>query len=183
MTSFDSCTLEDFISEATPQMGSLEEAASAMEITVQQLERYFNRLRVAVCADVNALQVTINNIVTVALPDLAAGVEVLSGRDVLGVASFVQLFDLGLFSAAVPSIASVAHGIARPFRAVSLYGAANAPGVTAAVSLPHVNQLGAGFDTNDIMLRVADPVIEARALIDISATFTQNHAIMEYVKV
>lgn len=52
MTEFEICSFEEFISEATPQSGSLEEAASAQEISIQQIEGYFHRLKTAICRDI-----------------------------------------------------------------------------------------------------------------------------------
>lgn len=56
MTSFETCNVEDFVAEATPQSGSLEEAASTQEILIQQIEGYLNRLKAAICADLDTLQ-------------------------------------------------------------------------------------------------------------------------------
>lgn len=61
MTSFETCQIEDFVAEVTAQIGSLEEAASTQEILSQQVEGYLNRLRAAMCADVEALKVLIDN--------------------------------------------------------------------------------------------------------------------------
>ncbi len=96
MTSFDICSFEDFIAEATPQSGSLEEAASTQEILIQQLEGYLNRMREAVCADVTNLQTQITNIVPGGgLPDIPEGVEVPSGRQLNGINTFFKLIDCG----------------------------------------------------------------------------------------
>lgn len=56
MTSFEICDFEEFISEATPQAGSLEEAASAQEILIQQIEGYLSRLKAALCTDMLTLE-------------------------------------------------------------------------------------------------------------------------------
>lgn len=55
MTSFDTCNMEDFVAEVTPQPGSLEEAATAQEILIQQVEGYLQRMRAAICADLESL--------------------------------------------------------------------------------------------------------------------------------
>lgn len=60
MTSFDICNMEDFVAEVTAQSASLEEAASTMEIFMQQVEGYLSRLRTAVCTDVTNLNTQIN---------------------------------------------------------------------------------------------------------------------------
>ncbi len=56
MSSFEICTFEEFVAEATPQSGSLEEAASTQEILIQQIEGYLARLKVALCTDVQTLE-------------------------------------------------------------------------------------------------------------------------------
>lgn len=56
MTSFEICSFEAFVSEATPQASSLEEAASAQEILIQQIESYLSRLSTALCTDMRALE-------------------------------------------------------------------------------------------------------------------------------
>lgn len=53
------CNFEEFVAEVTPQSGSLEEAASAQEILIQQLEGYLQRLKVAVCTDLQTLEAQI----------------------------------------------------------------------------------------------------------------------------
>lgn len=62
MSSFDICSFEEFVAEVTPQAGSLEDAASAQEILIQQVEGYLQRMVAAVCADVTNLQTQIDNI-------------------------------------------------------------------------------------------------------------------------
>ncbi len=56
MPAVEVCQTEDFVAEATPQIASLEEAASTQEILIQQLEGYLNRLREATCLDLTSLQ-------------------------------------------------------------------------------------------------------------------------------
>lgn len=56
MSGFEICNFEEFISEATPQAGTLEEAASAQEILIQQIEGYLSRLKVALCKDMLTLE-------------------------------------------------------------------------------------------------------------------------------
>lgn len=56
MTSFEICSFEEFVSEATPQSASLEEAASAQEILIQQIEGYLSRLKTALCTDMLTLE-------------------------------------------------------------------------------------------------------------------------------
>lgn len=55
MSSFDLCNLDEFVAEVTAQPGSLEEAASTQEIIVQQLENYLQRMKAAICADLESL--------------------------------------------------------------------------------------------------------------------------------
>jgi hypothetical protein len=50
-----SCEIEPFVAQSTPQSGSPEEAASAGELFQQQVENYLNRLRAAICEDVTKL--------------------------------------------------------------------------------------------------------------------------------
>lgn len=59
MSSFEleTCNVEEFVAEVTAQAGSLEEAASTQEILSQQIEGYLNRLKAAMCADLEAIQV------------------------------------------------------------------------------------------------------------------------------
>lgn len=59
MSSFEICNFEEFVAEVTPQSGSLEEAASASEILIQQVEGYLQRMKAAMCADVLALEAQI----------------------------------------------------------------------------------------------------------------------------
>ena len=56
MTSLEVCNYPPFVAEATPQSESLEEAASTQEILIQQIERYLNNLRTAICNDLQSLQ-------------------------------------------------------------------------------------------------------------------------------
>lgn len=60
MSNFEICNFEEFVAEVTPQAGSLQDAASAQEILIQQLEGYLARLKAAVCADVQNLQAQID---------------------------------------------------------------------------------------------------------------------------
>ena len=55
MSSFETCNFEAFVAEVTPQIGSLEEAGSAQEILIQQLEGYLQRFKTAICADLESL--------------------------------------------------------------------------------------------------------------------------------
>ena len=55
MSSFDLCNMDPFVAEVTPQAGSLEEAASTQEILIQQIENYLQRMKIAVCTDLEAL--------------------------------------------------------------------------------------------------------------------------------
>lgn len=183
MTSFDVCTLDDFMAEATPQSGSLAEAASTQEILIQQLEGYLNRMREAVCTDVLALQVSINAIVPgTGMPNLADGVEVASGRQVQATGaledSFFKLIDIG----GLPNNANtlVAHGISRPFTVVSLYGAANDPsgGSELNIPLPFTN---ISFTVNNVMVFVDATDISITTGTD-RTNFTDNYVILEYVK-
>lgn len=50
-----SCEIEPFVAQSTPQSSSPEEAASAGELFQQQVENYLNRLRAAICEDVTRL--------------------------------------------------------------------------------------------------------------------------------
>lgn len=56
MTSFESCKIEPFVAEVTAQAASLDEAASAQEILIQQIEGYLTRLKTAFCTDVLTLE-------------------------------------------------------------------------------------------------------------------------------
>lgn len=49
------CGIEPFVSEVTPQPGSLEEASTAGEIFQKQVEDYLNRLLEALCADMQEI--------------------------------------------------------------------------------------------------------------------------------
>lgn len=57
MTAFDlvTCGIEPFVAEVTPQLSSLEEAASTQEILIQQIEGYLSRLREAMCTDLQSI--------------------------------------------------------------------------------------------------------------------------------
>lgn len=50
------CALEPFVSEVTPQPGSLEEASTAGEIFQTQVEDYLTRLLEALCADLREIE-------------------------------------------------------------------------------------------------------------------------------
>jgi hypothetical protein len=56
---FETCEFEEFTSEATPQSNTLEEAASTMEILIQQIEGYLQRLKAAICADFTTVETQI----------------------------------------------------------------------------------------------------------------------------
>ena len=60
MPATEVCATEDFVAEATPQSGSLEDAASTQEILIQQVEGYLNRMREAMCNDLTSLQVQLD---------------------------------------------------------------------------------------------------------------------------
>jgi hypothetical protein len=60
MSSFEICNFEEFVAEVTPQSGSLEDAASAQEILIQQVEGYLQRMKSAMCADILTLEAQIN---------------------------------------------------------------------------------------------------------------------------
>jgi len=49
------CDIEPFVAESTPQLNSPEEASSAGEIFQQQIQGYLNRLRDALCEDVQEI--------------------------------------------------------------------------------------------------------------------------------
>lgn len=51
MTAERTCDTEDFVAQVVPQVVSLEDAGSAMQILVQQLENYLARLKLAICQD------------------------------------------------------------------------------------------------------------------------------------
>jgi len=55
MPTLRTCNIEPFVSEVTPQPGSLEEASTAGEIFQNQVENYLNRLLEAVCADLQEI--------------------------------------------------------------------------------------------------------------------------------
>jgi len=59
VTDLTICDFEAFVAEVTPQIGSLEEAGSAQEILIQQIEGYLNRLKATLCADLVALSARI----------------------------------------------------------------------------------------------------------------------------
>ena len=50
------CSIEPFVSSIVAQPGSLEEAASALELLKREVEDYLDRLREAVCNDITAIQ-------------------------------------------------------------------------------------------------------------------------------
>lgn len=56
MSNFEICSFEEFVAEATPQSGSLQEAASTQELLIQQIEGYFARLKAALCRDLGLVQ-------------------------------------------------------------------------------------------------------------------------------
>lgn len=49
------CDIEPFVAESTPQSNSPEEAASAGELFQQQIQNYLNRLREALCQDIQSI--------------------------------------------------------------------------------------------------------------------------------
>ena len=114
MPATEVCATEDFVAEATPQSGSLEEAASTQEILIQQVEGYLNRMREAMCNDLTSLQVQLDACNCepnggAGLPDLVDQVEVSSDREVNGFPTFFKLI-------VVPTLANngtvtVAHNI------------------------------------------------------------------------
>lgn len=59
MTDLGICDFEEFVAEVTPQMNSLQEAASAQEILIQQVEGYLSRLKARLCTDLTALSARI----------------------------------------------------------------------------------------------------------------------------
>lgn len=63
MTDFQTCDQEPFVTDVTAQDRSLEAAAQAVELLAQQIEGYLQRLRAAVCADLQTLQAEIADIV------------------------------------------------------------------------------------------------------------------------
>lgn len=179
MTSFEICTFEDFIAEATPQSGSLEEAASTQEILIQQLEGYLNRMREAVCRDVETLRALIPaNGGGGGLPDLVAGVEVSSGREVLGSPSFFKLIDTG----ALPNIATTTtgHGIASPFRIISAYGSAKNPSTNDHRPLPFA--IHPAGSNGGIAVIIDGTNVSIFTAFNYSA-WTSSHIILEYIKV
>jgi hypothetical protein len=56
---FETCEFEEFVSEATPQSSTLEEAASAQEILIQQVEGYLQRFKAAICTDLTTIETQI----------------------------------------------------------------------------------------------------------------------------
>lgn len=195
MTSFEICNFEEFVAEATPQPGSLIEAASTQEILIQQIEGYLSRLNAAVCTDVSALQTTITELTaTVAalncpppnggggLPDLDDLVEVSSGREINGSPSFFKLIDVG----ALPNTANkaIAHGIvpAAPFTdfvVVSMTGGANDL-VAAKFNLPLLWTAVSAFPaTNNVSLYTDVTNLNVTTGRDQTA-YTDCYVILEY---
>lgn len=52
---FETCNLRPFVSEVVAQASSPEEAASALELFIRQVELYLQQLREAMCNDLQAL--------------------------------------------------------------------------------------------------------------------------------
>lgn len=55
MTADRTCRLEPFLSPVVAQIGSLEQAGSSLEILTQTLESYLERMRLAVCLDLQQI--------------------------------------------------------------------------------------------------------------------------------
>jgi len=114
------------------------------------------------------------------LPDLATATEVASGRQVQTTGalenSYFKLIDLG----GLPNTANklVAHGIARPFTVVSMWGCANDP--IGLVSLP-LGFVTTGAAANNVMAYVNGVNIDITTGTNRIA-YTDAYVILEYVK-
>lgn len=180
MSSFDfeTCNIEPFVAEVTPQDGSLQSAASAAEIFTQQVEAYLQRLREAMCMDIETIETNCcNGGGGGGLPDLEAGVEVESGRTIDGSASYFMLVDLGAMPNATTK--TVAHSIADTFRAVEINGAFRNPSTNDNRPLPYVSQ---SFATSQIAVIVDATNVNLITNANFSA-FTQGYLVIEYIKV
>lgn len=111
------------------------------------------------------------------LPSLEDGVEVASGRKVLGNDTFFKLISFGTLPNATTK--SVAHSISGSFVVVDMsFTAANG---AAQVSAPFVQSLHLGNDNFMLQLNVDGTNIIIETLEDWS-THTQSQIILEYYK-
>jgi hypothetical protein len=210
MSSFETCNMEDFVAEVTAQIASLEEAASTQEILIQQLEGYLQRMRAALCADLESLSggnggvtaflglsdtpgtyagaagdvATVNAGMTAlefttpggggGLPDLVDDVEISSGRQVAGHATFFKLRDIG----ALPNTATktVAHNIGASFALVDFWGVGNDPSAPSSIHLNFVTNSAA---SNNVWMHT-----DATNIIIVAGTnrsnYTNSFVVLEY---
>ena len=177
---FEICDLEDFVSDVTAQVQSLEHAASTMELFMQQVEGYLQRMRQAMCNDVLNLEIQIaagGGGGGGGLPDLVDDTEVASGRTVNGNPSYFKLVDCGTLPGAGSNTAT-AHNIANPFTCISMFGSAVRPSPLDNRPLPFVAH---SFATSQILI-AADPT-------DVVIFVTNNFSawtgkvLLEYIKV
>lgn len=184
MTSFDfdleACNVEDFSAEATPQAGSLEEAASTQEILIQQIEGYLNRMRSAICADVQNLKEQIDACDCsgggggAALPSLVEGVETSSGRQIDGNDTFFKLLDIGTLPNTTTT--TTAHGIGAAFALVQAYGVGNDPGTPNSIPLIFATT-GAASNTVWFFTDATNVNVVAGSN---RTAFTNNYVVLEY---
>lgn len=106
MSSFEACNLEPFVTDHHPQSGSLQDSAVIQELLMQQVQGYLQRLKDAVCADLENLQAQIDA--------LGPG----------GVTSFLGLTDTpGSYAGAAGQVATVNGGeTALEFTAIAAGG-------------------------------------------------------------
>jgi hypothetical protein len=186
MPATEVCATEDFVAEATPQPASLEEAASTQEILIQQVEGYLNRLREAMCNDLNSLQVQLDacdcssNGGGGGLPDLVDDVEISSGREFNGFPTFFKMRDVGPLPNAATK--TVAHNIvpAAPFVdfiVVAMYGSGNDL-IAPKFAIP-LNSGTTSFTTNNIFLFTDPTNINIVAGINRS-NYTTAFVVLEY---
>jgi hypothetical protein len=208
-----SCDLEPFVADVTPQAGSLQEAASAQELTIQQLQGYLQRLKTAICTDIQDLQAQIDAVVGATsflglsdtpasyagaagdvvsvnagetalefttpaggggLPDLADGVEVSSGRMVVGNPTFFKLVDIGNLPNTTTT--TTAHGIGAAFALVHAYGVGNNPTIPNSIPLIFATT---GAASNVVWFYTDATNINVVAGINRSA-FTNSFIVLEY---
>jgi hypothetical protein len=125
-------------------------------------------------AAVNAAKDGLEFVTVAGAPNLAAGVEVSSGRTVVGQATFFKLVDIGT----LPNngTKNVAHGIAATFRVVQAYGIANDP--VADLAFPVVFST-TSFDTNTIYYMISATNVSVVTGSDRTG-FTESYVVLEY---
>jgi hypothetical protein len=105
---FETCEFEEFTSEATPQSSTLEEAASTMEILIQQIEGYLQRFRAAVCTDLT----TVESQIPVPLDEFTELIDTPGTYVGAGLFSVrVNVLETGLEFAPFPIVQGADHGL------------------------------------------------------------------------